>query len=264
MVLVQRAHAIFGGDLGGETGADGAVGVAHGIGELHLLAPLEHRPGIVDHLGVETVRDLVARRVDMEAALAVPGIDLGEDRVEVEIVEMFGPAADLAQQFGATDNLAERAIAEPRQNLAHFLGHIGHQIDHLFRRAGEFLAQLFVLDADPDRAGVAVALADHDAAHRHQAERPDAEFLGPQDRSDDDVAAGLEAAVGAQFDPVAQAVEGEHLIGFGQAHFPRRAGELDRGLRRGTGAAGVAGDQDDIGMGLGDTGGDRADPRRRD
>src|SRR3546814_17191868 len=78
------------------------------------------------------------------------------------------------------------------------------------------------------RSSVRMALAHHDTAHGDQAERLDAIFLGPQYGRDDDVASGLEPAVGAQADAVAQPVEGEHLIDLGQAHFPRGAGILDR------------------------------------
>jgi hypothetical protein len=60
------------------------------------------------------------------------------------------------------------------------------------------LARSFVLGADADRAGVGVALAHHDAAHGDQRGRADAELLGAQHGGDHDVAAGLDAAVGAQ------------------------------------------------------------------
>src|SRR3546814_9069642 len=94
--------------------------------------------------------------------------------------------------------------------------------------------------ADTDGAGVRMALAHHDAAHRDKAQSPDAELFGAENRGDDDVAPGLEPTVGAQPDAVAEAVERENLIDFGQAHFPRRAGIFDAGLGRGAGAASVA------------------------
>ncbi len=53
--------------------------------------------------------------------------------------------------------------------------------------------------------------------------RADAEFLGAEDRGDDDVAPGLEAAIGAQLHPAAQAVERQRLVDLGEAHFPGRA-----------------------------------------
>ena len=75
-----------------------------------------------------------------------------------------------------------------------------------------------------------MALAHHDAAHGDERRRADAEFLGAHHGGDDDVAAGAQAAVGAQDHAVAQIVERQHLVGFGQAHLPRHAGIFDRGL----------------------------------
>ena len=48
------------------------------------------------------------------------------------------------------------------------------------------------------------------------------------------------SGAGAQPHTVAQAVQGQHLIGFRQAHFPRQAGIFDRGLRGGARAADMA------------------------
>src|SRR3546814_7696301 len=80
------------------------------------------------------------------------------------------------------------------EDFAHFLGDEGHQVDHLLGAARELRAQLLVLRADADRAGVRMALAHHDAAHRDEAQRADAIFLGAEDRGDHDVAPGLEPA----------------------------------------------------------------------
>ena len=49
------------------------------------------------------------------------------------------------------------------------------------------------------------------------------------------------------------------LVGLGQADFPGQAGVLDRCQRAGAGAAVVAGDRDQVGVGLGDAHGDGAD-----
>jgi hypothetical protein len=48
-------------------------------------------------------------------------------------------------------------------------------------------------------------------------------------------------------------------VRLGEAKLPRQAGILDAGPARGAGAAVVAGDEDVVGLGLGDTGGDDAD-----
>ena len=122
-----------------------------------------------------------------------------------------------------------------------------------------FAAQVLLLGGDAGRAGVEVALAGHVAADRDQHRRAEAELLGAEQRRDDHVLRRLEAAVGAQPDARAEAVHDQHLLRLGQTELPRAAGVLDRGERRGAGAAGVAGDQDVVGPGLGDAGRDRAD-----
>ena len=70
--------------------------------------------------------------------------------------------------------------------------------------------------------------------------RPERELLGAEQRGDEQVAAGLEAAVGAQRDAVAQVVAQQDLVDLGQAELPRRADVLDRRQRRRAGPAGVA------------------------
>ena len=107
MTVVERAHAVLLGDLRRQPRPDGAVRVAHRIGQLHFLAPFEHRFGIAQDLCIEAVGHGIAAAGDVEAALVVVGIDFGEDRVEVEIIEMFGTAADLAEQFSASDDVVE-------------------------------------------------------------------------------------------------------------------------------------------------------------
>jgi hypothetical protein len=61
--------------------------------------------------------------------------------------------------------------------------------------ADEALAQHRVLRRDADRAGVEMTLAHHDAARRDQRRGGEAEFVGAEQRADDDVAAGAQAAV---------------------------------------------------------------------
>ena len=69
----------------------------------------------------------------------------------------------------------------------------------------------------------------------------------------------LQLAVDLHADAVAQAVGHERLLGLGEAELPGQAGVLDGGERRGARAAVVAGDQDHVGLGLGDAGGHGAD-----
>ena len=87
----------------------------------------------------------------------------------------------------------------------------------------------------------------------------DAPFLGAKHRGDRHVLGRTNHAVGLHDDPAAQVVEHQHLVRFGQAQFPGRAGVLDRRLRAGAGAAVVAADQHHVGLALGHARGHGAD-----
>ena len=161
------------------------------------------------------------------------------------------------------DDLADGPRADRGELAPEVLGD-GHEValDHL-GRAGELGPQVLALGGDPGRTRVEVALARHVAADRDERRGPERELLGAEERGDEQVAAGLEAAVGAQRDPVAQVVAEQDLVDLGQAELPRRADVLDRRQRRRAGPAGVAGQVDVRGAGLGDAGGDRARRRGR-
>ena len=152
------------------------------------------------------------------------------------------------EHLDVADGLGDRAEAERGQVLAHLLGDELEEVHDELGLAGEALAQLGVLRGDADRAGVEVADAHHDAARHDERRGGEAELLGAEQRGDDDVAAGLQLAVGLHDDAVAQAVEQQRLLGLGQAELPRRAGVLERRERAGAGAAVVAGDEHDVGL----------------
>ncbi len=75
---------------------------------------------------------------------------------------------------------SKRARAEAGEDLAHFLGDEGDQVDDLLGSPVNLARSALVLRADADRAGVGMALAHHDAAHRNQRSGADAVFLGAQ------------------------------------------------------------------------------------
>ena len=151
-----------------------------------------------------------------------------------------------------------------RHELAHLLGHEEQVLQDVLGRPGEAPAQLGILRRDAHGAGVEVADAHHDAARRDQRGGREAELLGAEQRADDDVEAGAQAAVDLQADAAAQVVADEHLLGLGEAELPGHARVPDRGRGGGARAAVHAGDHDVVGAGLGDARGDRADARERD
>ncbi len=137
------------------------------------------------------------------------------------------------------------------------------RLDHL-GRAPELGPQVLALRGDAGRTGVEVALARHVAADRDQRRRPEGELLGTEQRRDQQVPPGLEAAVGAQRDAVAEIVPEQHLVDFAEPELPRRADVLDRRQRRRPGPAGMTRQVDVPGACLGHAGRDRADAAARD
>ena len=257
----NSVHAEAAHHMRGSARADRALCVAHGEIQLPLLAAFEERFGVADDVFVERWRGFVAA-----CACAIGGmgtVDAHQERVEIDVVEMLGAAADLRDQIGAADNVIQPLEAQQRQDFAHLLRDEGHQIDDLLRRARESRAQAFVLCAYADRASVGMALPHHETAHRHKRSRADAELFRAEDGGDDDVAPGAQAAIGAQAHAVAHIVEHQHLVGFSEAKLPRNAGELDRGKRARAGAPDMARDKDGVGAGLGHTRRHRADARLR-
>ena len=240
------------GDLGAEHRADGAVDVAH---RRRRCAPAGRRSSASAARAISSLSSAFSSpwscAVDPAARRALGQVGHVQDRREVEPAGL--PVLDRArgvERLGVADRLVEAAEAERGQVLAHLLGDVGEERLDELRLAGELLAQLGVLGRDADRAGVEVADAHHDAAADDQRRGGEAVLLGAEQRGDDDVATGLELAVGLHDDPVAQAVEQQRLLRLGQAELPRRAGVLERRQRRRAGAAVVAGDEHDVGVRL--------------
>ena len=189
--------------------------------------------------------------------------------VELDVPEQVGqvhaarlPVLDRrsdAEQVDAADRFVERAQPERGEDLAHFLRHEEEEVDDVLGGALEALAQLGVLRGDAHRAGVQVAGAHHDAAGRDQRRRREAHLVRAEHRGDDDVAAGLQLAVGLHDDARAQVVEQQRLLRLGEPDLPWHAGGLHRGERRGACAPVVTGDQNPVGVGLGDARRDGAD-----
>ena len=169
------------------------------------------------------------------------------------------------QPVGAADHLVEAPEAQPRHDPPHFLGDEEEEIDDMLRRAGEAPPELLVLRGDADRAGVQVAFAHHDAAHRNQRRGREAEFVRAEQRADGDIAPGAQAAIHLHGDAGAQVVEHQRLVRLGQR--PISQGEpawVSEVSGRGAGAAFETRDRDMVGARLGDAGGDRADADLRD
>ena len=106
-----------------------------------------------------------------------------------------GTIASRSDRPIASSRLVKPAAASSRRTSSAMAVKKRHD---LLGRARELRAQVLALGGDSGRAGVEVALASHVAADRDQRRRPEAVLLGAEQRGDEDVPAGLQAAVGAQ------------------------------------------------------------------
>ncbi len=252
------------GDVVAEHGADGPVDVADrdlGADRLGRLGGLgvQRVGGELDQLVVEGLLQTVVLLDQGVADRALGQLRHVEERLQVEALRL--PVRDGlggVEELGVADGLLDRAEAQLGEDLAHLLRDVLEEVDDELGLAGEAVAQDRVLGGDADWAGVQVADAHHDAAGDDERRGRETELLGAEQRGDDHVAAGLELAVGLDDDPVAQPIEQQGLLGLGEAELPGAARVLERGERGGARSAVVAGDQDDVRVGLGDTRGDRA------
>ena len=187
-----------------------------------------------------------------------------EDRRDVETGRL--PVIDRrpgVEGLDVTDHLVHGPEAELRHELPDLLGDELEEVDDELRPPREPAPQLRILCGDTDRTGVEMADAHHDATRDDERCRGETELLGTEQRGDHHVAAGLQLSIGLHHDPIAQTVHHQRLLGLGQAELPRTARVLQRGQRGRACAAVVPADEHHIGLRLGHSGSDRADPHLR-
>ena len=155
--------------------------------------------------------------------------------------------------------ISSSIVRTPRRAMMRrgLLGHHEQVVHDVLGLAVEALAQHGVLRGHADGAGVQVADAHHHAAERDQRGGREAELVGAEDGRHDHVAAGAHLAVGLDEDARAEVVAEQRLL---VSAMPISHGmpALDRGLRRGAGAAVVARDHHVVGVRLRHPGGDGA------
>ena len=150
--------------------------------------------------------------------------------------------------------MTSSSVRKPRarEQGADLLGHRSHERGDHLRRPGELRPQLRPLGRDPDRAGVQVTRANHEAALREERRRAERVLVRAEQRGDHHVPAGLQPAVHAETDPRPKAALRHLALRLDQTELPRQAGVLDGRERRGARAAVGAGDVHHVGEGLHD------------
>ncbi len=154
--------------------------------------------------------------------------------------------------------------AQAREHAAQIAGQSFEEADDVLRLAAELRTQLWLLRGDAGRTGVEVTLPRHVAADRDQHRGAEGVFVRAEHRGDQDIARRLQAAIAAQTHAAAQAVGQQRLLRFGKAKLPRIAGVLDAGERGCAGSTAVAGDDDVVREGFGNTRRDGAHAEGRD
>ena len=109
-----------------------------------------------------------------------------------------------------------------------------------------------------------MANAEHRATGGNQRGRAKVELLRAENRRHHDVTAGLQPAIGPQYDARPQIVQHQRLVCFRDANFERAAGVFYGTERRSARAAVMAADQNHVRIRLRDAGGNRPDSRLRD
>ncbi len=247
----QPFGAVAPGNLSAEHGPHRAMHIAYRQLDLDRDFLLDGILRQIDELVIESLAQAVILRLHAAPRDALRHHGIKKDGREIEAPRL--PVIDgLAriQQIDAPHHVLELAEAQLRHVLAHLLGDIEEEVDDVLRLSLELGAQQGILRGHPDRTGIQVAFAHHDAAHGHERRGREAELFGPQQRGDGHVASGLQLAIGLDADAAAQIVHDQHLLRLGQSQLPGNAGVLERSEGRSAGAAGVAADQHDVGMGF--------------
>ncbi len=168
------------------------------------------------------------------------------------------------QQVAAPYHLVEAAETEARHQFAHLSRDEGEIIHYMLRVPPKFHPQLRILGRHADGTGIEMAGAHHDAAEDHQGGRGESEFLGAEKGGENDVAPGLELAVRLHRDAVAQAVEEQGLVRFGQPQLPGESRMMNAGQRRGACPSFMPRDEDHVRLGFGHACGNGSDPHLGD
>ena len=240
--------------------SDGALRVADGQSNPDLPAVLKHARTPADELVVEVQVEFVFLWSTRLARFRLGKVRSDQDRCQVEPRGLPMRQRTIhIQHLSVADGFLEASETKLGEVLAHLLGDELEEVDDVLSLAGEAPPQFRVLRGDPDRAGVKVAGAHHDAALDNKRSGCEAELLRTEQGANDDVAAGLQLAIHLQHHPVSQAIEHERLLGLSQTKLPRCAGVLERTERACTCSAVMAGNQNHVGECLHYTGGDRTD-----
>src|SRR4029434_7828047 len=195
-VVGQPGMPILARDYRRQHRSNRTVDVADRSDEADTLTAFDCRPTLLNQLMVKRTRDSVILLLDDATSDVRRHVRLVEDPAEVQTARFPMFYAHLRfEQVGTSDQVLESPNAELRHQLADLLGNEEEVVNDVLVLAREFGSQHRILRGNADGTGVQVALAHHDAALDDQRRGREAEFVGAQQSTDHDIAAGLHLSV---------------------------------------------------------------------
>ena len=126
-----------------------------------------------------------------------------------------------------SDHVLQCFEAHLRHDLAQLFGDEEEIIHHMFGLAGELASEDGVLGGNPNRAGVQMAFAHHDATLDHQRRRGKAKLIGTEQGGDGHIATCFHLPIGLHTNAVSEPIHHQRLLRFGQSNLPRASSVLD-------------------------------------
>jgi hypothetical protein len=155
-VLRQTLLTIFLADLIGESGTESTVGVDNIALNTAGQALLERHLGLGDELVVEADVEFVVLLAHVVCRnTRAQGVSGSENQRQVDVLGLCVPEilADL-KHLGVANHLVDSPVAELGHDCTQLVGNVVEEVDDMFRRTLEFLAELGILSGDTDGAGV--------------------------------------------------------------------------------------------------------------
>ncbi len=253
----QSRFSIFLRNHAREHCACGSVSVLDGVVETHLLLILD---GILSRLD----DFLIFHAVHLRELATIPverlvGVGTMEQTGKVDGFLLVGGMLRMhLDEVCATDNLLEALHSDFCKILTHLFCQEREEIDHIVGSAHETLAKCLVLCSHTDRAGVGVALAHHHTSQHDERQCAETELVSTQQCHDDHILGGFQLSIGLQPHLVTESIHHQCLLRLCQANLRTDARKAHRRGRTGTRATFGTADDDEVGLSLCHTCGNRA------
>ena len=210
------------------------------------------------------VRCLFQAEIIAAAGVETVVLFMGEAGCQ-NLVKSNGPRVGLSEFFPfpqavcPADHLVYGPESQRCHDFAQLHGRESHKVHQVLGLSGKTGTQALVLGGNADGTGIFGTYPHHHAAQRDQRCGGKTILFRSQECRNGHVPACHQLAVSLDPDPGTQAAADQGLMGLGDAQLPGESGAVDRAVRCRACAAVIAGDQDHLGAGFGNAGGNGTD-----